>query len=192
MPRKQRFPKDAIDLYMINSNGKETNITSFDMIRHNSDTDVAGEACLSLLEWANYLLEPNAGIDKNDDSKLNNDNNLKRPMMSYKITDDEINWKKETDTNTTDRDAIASVTEEDKLWNKNDFSVENKTAAALRNHIAEALDLSHSRYRNLKRVNKLNKMRRILLNEECYQSCKCTPMQQAQQRQNPGKIPTMT
>ena len=154
MPRKQRFPKDAIDLYMIDSNGKETNITSFDMIRHNSDTDVAGEACLSLLEWANYLLEPNAGIDKNDDSQLDNDNDLKRPMLSYKITDDEINWKKETDTNTTDRDAIASVTEEDKLWNKNDFSVENKTAAALRNHIAEALDLSHSRYRNLKRVNK--------------------------------------
>jgi hypothetical protein len=154
MPRKQRFPKDAIDLYMIDSIGKETNITSFDMIRHNSDTDVAGEACLSLLEWANYLLEPNAGIDKNDDSQLDNDNDLKRPMLSYKITDDEINWKKETDTNTTDRDAIASVTEEDKLWNKNDFSVENKTAAALRNHIAEALDLSHSRYRNLKRVNK--------------------------------------
>ena len=99
-------------------------------------------------------MEPNAGIDKNDDSQLDNDNDLKRSMLSYKITDDEINWKKETDTNTTDRDTIASVTEEDKLWNKNDFSDENKTAAALRNHIAEALDLSHSRYRNLKRVNK--------------------------------------
>ena len=78
MPRKQRFPKDAIDLYMINSIGKETNITSFDMIHHNSDTDVAGEACLSLLEWANYLLEPYAGIDNNDDSKLHNDNDQKR------------------------------------------------------------------------------------------------------------------
>ena len=79
---------------MIDSEGKETNITSFDMIRHNSDTDVAGEACLSLLEWTNYLLEPNAGIDKNDDRQLNNDNDQKRPMLSYKITDDEINWKK--------------------------------------------------------------------------------------------------
>jgi hypothetical protein len=90
------------------------------MIRHNSDTDVSGEACLSLLEWANYLLEPNAGIDKNYDSKLDNDNDLKRPMMPYKKIDNEINWKKETDTNTTDTDAIASVTEEDKLWSKYD------------------------------------------------------------------------
>jgi hypothetical protein len=94
MPRKQRFPKEAIDLYMIDSIGNETKIKSFDMIRPNSDADVSQEACLSLLEWANYLLEPNAGIDKNDDSKLDNDNDLKRPMMSYKITDDEINWKK--------------------------------------------------------------------------------------------------
>jgi hypothetical protein len=147
MPRKQRFPKDTIGLYMIDSTGNETNITSFDMIRHNSDTDVAGEACLSLLEWAKYLLEPNAELD--------NDNDLKRNMMSYQITDDEINWKKETDTNTTDTDAIASVMEEDNLWNKIDFSVENKTAAELRHHIAQALDLTHSRYRNLKRVNKI-------------------------------------
>jgi hypothetical protein len=57
MPRKQRFPKDTIGLYMIDSTGKETNITSFDMIRHNSDTDVAGHACLSLLEWAKYLFK---------------------------------------------------------------------------------------------------------------------------------------
>ena len=146
MPRKQRFPKDTIGLYMIDSTGNETNITSFDMIRHNSDTDVAGEACLSLLEWAKYLLEPNAELD--------NDNDLKRNMMSYQITDDEINWKKETDTNTTDTDALASVTDEDNLWNKIDLGVENKTAAELRHHIAQALDLTHSRYRNLKRVNK--------------------------------------
>jgi hypothetical protein len=74
--------------------------------------------------------------------------------MSYKITDDEINWKKETDTNTTATDAIASVTEEDKLWSKYDWSVENKTGAALRYNIAQALDLSHSRYSKLKRLNK--------------------------------------
>jgi hypothetical protein len=53
-------------------------------------------------------LEPNAGIDKNDDSKLDNDKDLKRPMMSYKITDDEINWKKEADADTTVTNAIAS------------------------------------------------------------------------------------
>jgi hypothetical protein len=70
---------------MINSIAVETKITSFDMIRPNSDADVAKEACPSLLEWANYLLEPYADIDNNDDSKLNNDNNLKGPMQSYKI-----------------------------------------------------------------------------------------------------------
>ncbi len=73
--------------------------------------------------------------------------------MSYKITDDEINWKKETETNTTVTNAIASVTEEDLLWSKYDWSVENKTGAALRSNIAEALELSHSRYSKLKRLN---------------------------------------
>ena len=53
--QKQRFPKDALDLYMIDSFGKETNITSFDIIQPNSDADVSQQACLSLLEWANYL-----------------------------------------------------------------------------------------------------------------------------------------
>ena len=72
MEQKQRFPKNVLDLYMIDSMGKETNITSFDMIHHNSDPDVAGQACLSLLEWAKYLLEPNAELD--------NDNDLKMPM----------------------------------------------------------------------------------------------------------------
>ena len=83
---------------MINDVGRETQIKSFDMIRPNADADVSKDACLSLLEWANYLLEPHAGIDKNDDSKLDDDKHLKRPMMSYKITDDEINWKKKQTT----------------------------------------------------------------------------------------------
>jgi hypothetical protein len=94
MEQKQRFPKNVVDLYIINSIGTEVNITSFDMIRPNSDADISKEACLSLLEWANYLLKPYADIDNNDDSKLNNVNNLKGLMMSYKITDDEIKWKK--------------------------------------------------------------------------------------------------
>ena len=137
---------------MINDVGRETQIKSFDMIRPNADADVSKDACLSLLEWANYLLEPHAGIDKNDDSKLDSDKDLKRPMMSYKITDDEINWKKETDTDTTVTNATASVTEEDKLWSKYDWSVENKTGATLRHNIANALKLSHSRYSKLKRL----------------------------------------
>ncbi len=45
-------------------------------------------------------MKPHAGLEKNGDSKLDSDKDLKRPMMSYKITDDEINWKKETDTET--------------------------------------------------------------------------------------------
>ncbi len=93
--QKKRGPKNMLDnLYMIDSLDEEEKITSFDMIHPNSDADVSKEACPSLLEWANYLLEPYADIDNNDDSKLNNDNNLKGPMQSYKITDDEIKWKK--------------------------------------------------------------------------------------------------
>jgi len=152
MPRKQRFPKEAIDLYMIDGVGRETQIKSFDVIRPNADADVSKDACLSLLEWANYLLEPHAGIDKNDDSKLDDDKDLKRPMMSYKITDDEINWKKETDNDTSVTNATASVTEEDKLWSNYDWSVEIKTGATLRHNIARALELSHSRYSKLKRL----------------------------------------
>ena len=112
MPRKQRIPKDAIDLYMIDGNGTETHIKSFDTIHPYTDAGVSKYACLSLFEWAHYLLEPHASIEKNDDS-LDSDNDLKRPMMSYEITDDEINWKKETDTDTTGTNATASVTEED-------------------------------------------------------------------------------
>ncbi len=107
MEQKQRFPKNVLDLYMIDSIGTKVNITSFDMIRPNSDADISKEACLSLLEWANYLLKPYADIDNNDDSNLDNVNNLKGPMMSYKITDDGINWKKETEPDTTVTEAAA-------------------------------------------------------------------------------------
>jgi hypothetical protein len=93
--QKKRGPKNGLDnLYMINSLDVEEKNTSFDMIRPNSDADVSKEACQSLLEWANYLLEPYAVIDNNDDSELNNANNLKGPVQSYKLTDDEIKWKK--------------------------------------------------------------------------------------------------
>ena len=153
MPRKQRFPKDAIDLYMIDGVGRETNIKSFDMIRPTAAADVSQHACLSLLEWAYYLLEPHEGVDKNDDRILNNDKNLKRPMISYEITDDEINWKKESDIDTAVTNATASVTEEDNLLSKYDWNGENKTSAALIHNIADALKLSHSRYSKLKKLN---------------------------------------
>jgi hypothetical protein len=132
---------------MIDGSGKDTQIKSFYMIRPNADADVSQDACLSLFEWANYLLEPNAGTDKND-----NDKDLKRPMMSYKITDDEINWKNKANTDTTVTNATASVTEEEKLWSKYDWSVESKKGATLRHNIANALKLSHSNYSKLKRL----------------------------------------
>ena len=153
MPRKQRIPKDAIDLYMIDGNGTETHIKSFDMIHPNTDAGVSKDACLSLFEWAHYLLEPHAGIEKNNDS-LDSDNDLKGPMISYEITDDEINWKKEIDTDTAGTNATASVTEEDKLWNQFDWNVESKNPATLQHNIAKALELSRSRYTKLKRMTK--------------------------------------
>jgi hypothetical protein len=163
MPRKQRFPKDAIDLYMIDGVGQETNIKSFDMIRPTAAADVSQHACLSLLEWAYYLLEPHEGVDKNDDRILNNDKNLKRPMISYGITDDEINWKKESNIDTAGTNATASVTEEDKLLSKYDWNGENKTSAALIHNIADALKLSHSRYSKLKKLNNTQQEERNII-----------------------------
>jgi hypothetical protein len=67
-PQKQRFPKEAIDLYMIDISGNDTQIKSFDMIRPNADSEVSQHACLSLFEWAHYILEPSE--------------NQKRPMRN--------------------------------------------------------------------------------------------------------------
>ena len=117
----------------------------------------------SLLEWAYYLLEPHEGIDKNDDRILNNDKDLKRPMISYEITDDEINWKKESNIDTAGTIATASVTEEDKLLSKYDWSGENKTSATLRHNIADALKLSHSRYSKLKKLNNTQQEERNII-----------------------------
>ncbi len=46
------------NLHMMDSIDHDTKITRFDMIRPNSDADVAKKVCLSLFDWANYLLEP--------------------------------------------------------------------------------------------------------------------------------------
>jgi hypothetical protein len=83
------------NLHLIHGIGVKTKITSFEMIHPNSDADVCKEACPSLLEWENYLLEPYADIESKEDSKVNSDIDQKGPMLSYKITDDEIRWKKE-------------------------------------------------------------------------------------------------
>ncbi len=68
--------------------GVGTKITSFHMICPNSDADFVKEVCPSLLEWANYLLEPYADFGSKDESKLKSDNDHGGPMLSYKITDD--------------------------------------------------------------------------------------------------------
>jgi hypothetical protein len=50
-------------------------------------------------------------------------------------------------------EAIASAPEKELLWSKFDWSVENKSNVALVCNIAEALQVSHSRYGKLKRLN---------------------------------------
>ncbi len=49
--------------------------------------------------------------------------------------------------------ATASVSEEDKLWSRYDWSVESKTGTALRYNKSNALKQSHSKYSKLKRLN---------------------------------------
>ncbi len=89
--QNKRNTKHLLDnLHLINGIGVKTKITSFEMICPNSDADVCKEACPSLLEWENYLLEPYADIESKDDSKVKSDIDQKGPMLSYKITDDEI------------------------------------------------------------------------------------------------------
>jgi hypothetical protein len=118
--QNKRNTKHLLDnLHLIDSIEVETEITSFEMIRPNSDADVCKEACPSLLEWANYLLEPYADIESKDDSKVNSDNKQKGPMLSYKITDDEIKWKKEPATETTQANASTPIIGEE--WCKYDF-----------------------------------------------------------------------
>jgi hypothetical protein len=48
---------------MIDGLGDETKITSFDMFCPNYHYDLVKKVCPSLLEWANYLLEPYEDIE---------------------------------------------------------------------------------------------------------------------------------
>ncbi len=122
---KTKGNKNSLNnLHLIDGIGVETKITSFEMIRPNSDADVYKEACPSLLEWANYLLEPYADIESKDDSKVNSDINQKGPTLSYKITDDEIRWKKEPASETTQANASTPIIGEE--WCKYDFDVERQ------------------------------------------------------------------
>ncbi len=150
------------------------------MICPNSDADVCKEARPSLLEWANNLLEPYADIESKDDSKVNSDIDQKGPMLSYKITDDEITWKKEPASETTQANASTLIIGEE--WCKYDFDVEKKTKAALMCNIANALKVCHSKYEKLKKLN--NQQKHTNMNQynwECGWSCKCTAMTQGQQ-----------
>ncbi len=52
------------------------------MICPNSDADVCKEACPSLLEWANYLLEPYADIESKNDSKVKSDTDQKGQIQN--------------------------------------------------------------------------------------------------------------
>ncbi len=154
--QNKRNTKHSLDnLHLINSIEVETKITSFEMIRPNSDADVCKEAYPSLLELANYLLEPCVDIESKDDSKVNSDNDQKGPMLSYKITDDEIKWKKEPASETTQANALTPIIGEE--WCKYDFDVEKKTKAALMCNIANALKVHHSKYEKLKKLNNQQK-----------------------------------
>ncbi len=154
--QNKRNTKHSLNnLHLIDSIEVETKITSFEMICPSSDADVCIEACPSLLEWANYLLEPYADIESKDDSEVNSDNNQKGPILTYKISDDEIKWKKEPATETTQANALTPIIGEE--WCKYDFDVEKKTKATLICNIANALKVCHSKYEKLKKLNNQQK-----------------------------------
>ncbi len=129
------------------------------MICPNSDADVVKEVCTSLLEWANYLLEPNADIESKDDSKQNSDNDQRGPMLSYKIMDDIIKWRGETATEITQTETSSSVITEE-WWNKN-FIYNTNTALILA--IADALQVGYSRYEKLKKMNRTQQVKADLI-----------------------------
>ena len=134
---------------MMDSIDHETKITRFDMIRPNSDADIAKKVCLSLFDWANYLLEP-PDVEEKNKSEVNSDNDQKGPMLTYKITADEIKWKK-----TPVESASSGIMGED--WCKLDFDLKNKTNATLMHNMAEALTVCHSKYKKLKRMSNQQK-----------------------------------
>jgi hypothetical protein len=100
-------------------------------------------------------------------------------MLSYKITDDEIKWKKEPASEATQANASTPIIGEE--WCEHDFDVEKKTKAALMCNIANALKVCHSKYEKLKKLNNQQKHEHESYNWECGWSCKCSAMTQGQQ-----------
>jgi hypothetical protein len=81
--QKTRDKKSILDnLHLVDAIGIETKISEFNMIRPNTDADVAKQVCPSLLQWADYVLKPHDDIDTKDDNKLNIDKGQMGPMMS--------------------------------------------------------------------------------------------------------------
>jgi hypothetical protein len=122
----------------------------------NHDDDLVKKVCPSLLEWANYLLEPYEDIENKDKSKLKSDNYQSGSMQSYNITDDAIKWKSKIPSETTSSAESTPIINMEEL-SKIDFDVENYENPPLINNIAEALEVYHSRYEKLKKKNNQQK-----------------------------------
>ncbi len=108
----------------------------------NGDDDLVKKVCLSLLKWANYLLEPYEDIENKDKSELKSDNYQSRPMQSYNITDDSIKLKSKIPSETTPSDKSTPIINMEEL-SKFDFDVKNYENPPLINNIAEPLEVCH-------------------------------------------------
>jgi hypothetical protein len=86
--------------------------------------------CPSLLEWANYLLEPYEDIENKDKSAIKSDNYQSGPMQSYNITDDSMKWKSKIPSETTPSAESTPIRNMEEL-SKFDFDVENNENSPL-------------------------------------------------------------
>jgi hypothetical protein len=81
------------------------------------------------------------------------------PMMSYKITNDEIKWKKEPETETTKTNASTTASTPT-MFDKRvglEFNVEKMPNTPLIYNMANALKICHLRYENMKRMSNAQK-----------------------------------
>ena len=82
------------------------------------------------------------------------------PMMSYKITNDEIKWKKEPETKTTKANASTTASNPT-MFEKFvglEFNVEKMPNATLIYNMANALKKCHLKYENMKSMNNAQKV----------------------------------
>jgi hypothetical protein len=171
--RKKNTKQPLDNLHMIDELGDETKITSFDMFCPDCDDDLVKKVCPSLLEWANYLLEPYEDIENKEKSKFKSDNYQSGPMQSYNITDDAIKWKCEIPSGTTPSAESTPILNMEEL-SKFDFDVKNYENPPLINNVTEALEECHSRYAKLKKKNYQQKDEHDMVNWKLHRSCKCT------------------